>query len=219
MPCDVTNNWIIEEYLNNWFTYEELAQYLCITVDRVRSVLEDQELVSKLYGYKKFLKIGEHTLNIRLYYSNPTESKEVSSLDRRVKEIAEFIVSTKSSVRETGINFAMGKTTVYDYMTEKLPRISISLYKQVFDVFMENKSFGINNKDIINQVLTCYELLKAGYSSIDIQNKLGLGRNVVQRNLTTRLKQIDEEKYKEAEEILKRNQMAALEEHSFKPKK
>lgn len=219
MPCEVTNNWIIEEYLNNWFTYEELAQYLCITVDRVKSVLEDEKLVNHLYGYKKFAKINQHRKNIQLYYNNPTESKELTSLDKKVKAIAEFIISTKSSVRETGISFSMGKTTVYDYMNEKLPQISITLYKQVFDVFMENKSFSVNNRDIIQQVLTCYELLKAGNSSIEIQTELGIGRNVLQRNLTTRLKQIDEEKYKDAVEILRKKQMAPLEEHAFKPKK
>lgn len=218
MPCEVTDNWIIEEFLNNWFTYEELAQYLCITVDKVKSVLEDKELVTKLYGDNKFEKIIQHRLNIKLYYTNPTEAKELTALDIKIKTIAEFIVATKSSVREAGTNFSLGKTTVYDYMTEKLPQISIALYKQVFEVFMENKSFGVNNREIIQQVLACYELLKAGNSSTEIQNQLGIGRNVLQRNLTTRLKQIDKEKYNNAIEILRRNQIEPLEEHSFKPK-
>lgn len=219
MPCEVTCNWIIEEYLNNWFTYEELAQYLCITVDKVKSVLDNQQVVSALYSSNKFFKIQKHKLNIWTYYNNKTEPKEITTLDKKVKAIAEFIVSTRSSIRETGVKFGIGKTTVHDYMTEKLPDISITLYKQVFDVLMENKSFGVNNKQIIQQVLTCYELLKEGNSSIEIQNELGISRNVLQRNLTTRLKQIDQLKYEEALEILNQHQMAPLKEHAFKSKK
>ena len=219
MPCEVTYNWIIEEYLNNWFTYEELAQYLCITVDKVKSVLDNQQVVSALYSSNKFFKIQKHKLNIWTYYNNKTEPKEITTLDKKVKAIAEFIVSTRSSIRETGVKFGIGKTTVHDYMTEKLPDISITLYKQVFDVLMENKSFGVNNKQIIQQVLTCYELLKEGNSSIEIQNELGISRNVLQRNLTTRLKQIDQLKYEEALEILNQHQMAPLKDHAFKSKK
>lgn len=216
---EVTDNWIIEEYLNNWFTYDELAQYLCITVDRVKSVLDSQQVVSNLYSQNKFFKIQRHKLNIWNYYNNLTESKEITPLEEKVKTIAEFIVNTKSSVRQAGINFSLGKTTIHDYMTEKLPHISITLYKEVFDVFMENKSFGVNNKKIIEQVLACYELLKDGYSSIEIQNKLSVSRNVLQRNLTTRLRQIDEDKYKIAVEILRKNQMIPLQQNAFKPKK
>ena len=56
MPFEVTNHCIIEEYLNNWFTYEELAQYLCITEDRIKNLLENKGLVSSLYDVNKFYK-------------------------------------------------------------------------------------------------------------------------------------------------------------------
>ena len=104
-------------------------------------------------------------------------------------------------------------------MTERLPYISVIMYKQVFDVLMENKSFDTNNKAVIEQVLLSYELLKAGLSSEQIQEKLGIGRNVLQRNLTSRLKRIDENKYNEAKDILNSYQMQPLKENAFKPKK
>ena len=31
----ITKECIIEEYLNNWFTYDELAEYLCIDKNKV----------------------------------------------------------------------------------------------------------------------------------------------------------------------------------------
>lgn len=219
MPFEISDNCIIEEYLNNWFTYEELAQYLCISVDRIKSVVENKDLISKLYDVNKFYKISKHRLNIFNFYNNICGKEELTDIDKKVLEVAQYIIDNKCSVREAAMYFNIGKTTVHDYMNEKLPNISITLYKQVFDVFMNNKTFNTNNKVIINQVLSAYALLKEGYSSIEIQEKLGMSRNVLQRNLTTRLKKIDEDKYKEAVEILKQNQMAPLEEHAFKTKK
>lgn len=219
MSFEITDNCIIEEYLNNWFTYEELSQYLCITKDRIKNVLENKNLVSSLYDVKKFYKISKHRLNIYRFYDNYVLDKEFTDLDKKIIEIAQYIIENKCSVRATASYFNIGKTTVHDYMNEKLPEISITLYKQVFDVFVENKSFNINNKTIINQVLSAYVLLKEGYSSVEIQKKLGISRNVLQRNLTTRLKKVDEKKYTEAIQILKQYKMKPLEEYSFRAKK
>ena len=219
MPFEITDNCIIEEYLNNWFTYKELAQYLCITEDRIKNILENKELVSSLYDVKKFYKISKHRLNIYRFYNNYTLDREFNYSDKKIIQIAEYIIQNNCSVREAAVHFDIGKTTVYDYMNEKLPDISIVLYKQIFDIFMENKSFNTDNKTIINQVLSAYALLKEGYSSVEIQKKLGISRNVLQRNLTTRLKKIDEEKYIEATMILNQNKMKPLEEHAFRTKK
>ncbi|MBQ8534660.1 MAG: sporulation transcriptional regulator SpoIIID [Bacilli bacterium] len=46
--------------------------------------------------------------------------------------------------------------------------------------------------------------------------ELGLSRNVVQRNLTTRLKKISKEKYEQVKQRLEANQLRVLEEHGFK---
>lgn len=219
MPFEITDYCIIEEYLNNWFTYEELSQYLCIPKDRIKKVLENKDLVSGLYDVNKFYKISKHRLNIYRFYNNYSLVKEFTDIDKKIIEIAQYIIKNKCSVRKAGAYFNIGKTTVHDYMNEKLPDISITLYKQVFDIFMENKSFNTDNKIIINQVLSSYALLKEGYSSSEIQGKLGISRNVLQRNLTTRLRKIDEEKYIEASEILKEHQSKPLEEYSFKSKK
>ena len=215
---EITEQCIIEEYLNNWFTYEELAQYLCVGLDRIKSVLDNGNLIINLYDMKKFDKIRMHKLHIHLFYENKPDKEFLTDNERKVVEIAKFIIENKASIRDAGQRFGFGKTTIYDYMNELLPNISISLYKQVFDVLMENKSFSTNNKRVIEQVMKSYALLKEGYSSVEIQNKMGIGRNVLQRNLTTRLKKIDAEKYKEVSSILLNNQMKPLMANAFKPK-
>ena len=51
---------IIEEYLSNWFTYEELAEYLCIDVDTVKYTLEeyvklDKSLANKIRKHREYI--------------------------------------------------------------------------------------------------------------------------------------------------------------------
>ena len=60
MAYEITDNCIIEEYLSNWFTYEELATYLCIDYDRVKKVLNNYNKIIEEYGLKKWDKILTH---------------------------------------------------------------------------------------------------------------------------------------------------------------
>ena len=62
MPEDISvvRKCIIEEYLSNWFTYEELAEYLCIDEDTVKQTLEeyvtfDKALQNKIYRHKEHI--------------------------------------------------------------------------------------------------------------------------------------------------------------------
>ena len=203
MSYDITNDCIIEEYLNNWFTYEELAQYLCIPVNRVSNVLDNIE------DEKVYKKVQKHNDLIQKYYSEGNDSNHIEGNEDIIK-IADYIIETHSSIRQTAQAFGLGKTTVLDKIHDKLPYVDIKKYKAVFDVLMENKSFNTNNRDVIEQVLNCYLLITNGISSQDICDKLGIGRNVLQRNLTTRLRKIDEQKAEEVSIILKENQLQGL---------
>ena len=49
MEYEITPKIIIEEYLSNWFTFSELAQYLCIELKAVEDVLENQNLIAQIY--------------------------------------------------------------------------------------------------------------------------------------------------------------------------
>ena len=205
---------IIEEYLSNWFTYQELAEYLCIDVDTVKQTLEeyitfDKALQNKIYRHKEHI---EEYINAELL----GKREFITDENLVYVDIANYIIQNKASLRETAAYFHLGKTTIFDYIHEKLPNLSIRLYKQVFDVLMENKSFAADKKEIIEQVLLTYESFMRHNSCREVEEELGLSRNVVQRNLTTRLKKISKTKYEQVKKKLEENQQRVLEEHGFK---
>ena len=205
---------IIEEYLSNWFTYEELAAYLCLDVELIKNTLEEY------INYDKNLarKIDKHREHIEDYINLETlgKSEYISEENQEYVNIANYIIKNRASLRNTATHFGMGKTTVFDYVHERLPVLSIRLYKQVFDVLMENKSFAADKKEIIEQVLETYESFMSHNSCKEVEEELGLSRNVVQRNLTTRLKKVSKERYEQVKQKLEENQQRALEEHGFK---
>lgn len=209
----ITKQCIIEEYLNNWFTYEELSKYLCVDINQIKYVLDTYcSLDEKLRA-----KIANHRKNITNYYETIDQEIPFITEDNQIYiDIANYIIKTKKSIRETAKEFNLGKTTVHEYIHNKLPKISIKHYKKVFDVLMENKSFSTNNKQVIEQVLTSYNYLATGHTIEEIRNIQDLSWSIVQRNLSTRLKKIDKKKYEEAKKILKTNQLNTLKEHSFK---
>lgn len=209
----ITKQCIIEEYLNNWFTYEELAQYLCIDLTEVENVLDcycnNDSVLNK--------KVSKHRWCIDKYYQvleNGGEDCPTNS-DKRIVGIADYIIENKASLRATGKEFGLGKSTIFDYVHEKLPEESIIHYKKVFDVLMANKSFSTNNVRVVRQVLQTYDYLVSGLSTQEIQECQHLSRNVVQRNLTTRLSKIDKRKYEIAKGILEENQKSPLRENYF----
>ncbi|MBY6789230.1 sporulation transcriptional regulator SpoIIID [Clostridium botulinum] len=61
-------------------------------------------------------------------------------VENRVKEVAEFTVETKSTVRNTAKTFMYSKSTVYKDLTERLSNIDPVLYDQVHSVLAENKA-------------------------------------------------------------------------------
>ncbi len=218
MAYEITDNCIIEEYLSNWFTYEELATYLCIDYDRVKKVLNNYKKIIEEYGLKKWDKILTHKSYI---YRESIGEEGITLLtedDIKILNIANYIIENNASIRDASKKFNIGKTTVFDYINEKLPNISIKKYKEVFLTLMAHKSFSTDNKDVIEQVLKCYMLLSEGFSSKEICERLNIGRNILQRNLTTRLEKIDKVKYEKAKGILKENKLDPLSEHSFKHK-
>lgn len=202
----ITSKCIIEEYLNNWFTYEELAQYLCIPVNDVIRVLD----IATDIDSKARAKISRHKEHIEKYRAESGKTYFITDDNSVFVEIAEYIIQNHTSIRQTANHYGIGKTTCFDYIHEKLPDISISLYKQVCDVLTDNKSFSTNNKKVIDQVMTSYELLLSGKKGHEISQIQGVGRNVVQRNLTRRLKVIDSSKYDNALRILNKNRELAI---------
>lgn len=213
----ITDELIINEYLNNLFNYEDLADYLCIDVSNVNRVLdsiEDEKLKAKL---------RRHSHIISLYYDEIKNGNLKSIESDNYEEtyatkIGLYIVKNHCSIRKCAKEFGLGKTTIFDYIHERLPYVDIILYKKVFDVLMENKSFTTDNKKVREQVLSSYDILLEGHTIKEISEQLNLGWNVVERNLNRRLKQIDQEKYEKAKMILEYNQKEHLKDYEYEPK-
>ena len=203
-------------WLSNSCTFSELAQYLCIELKAVEDVLENQNLIAQIYDKNKYNKVINHKKHISNFYKDPMAIKDtLIGFEQTIIEIAKYIVKNKASIRNAASKFDYGKTTVYEYMNERLPDISIGLYKEVFSIMMQNKSYSVDNIRVKGQVLKCFELLKNGATSLEIQKALGISRNVLQRNLDTRLKKIDQKKYDDAKKILNDYKMAGLIENQF----
>ena len=210
----ITEKLIISEYLNNLLSEEDLADYLCIDVydvNRVLNSVDDEKVKAKIIRHKKI---------VSLYYRKQEEGETVvEPVDNKYIDVGLYIVNNHCSIRECARKFELGKTTVYDYIHEQLPYIDIILYKKVFDVLMENKSYTTDNKKVREQVLTSYELLLEGHTIKEISEQLNVGWNVVERDLNCRLKHIDERKYENAKKILEYNQKEHLKEYEFETKR
>jgi len=200
---------IVNEFLNNWFTIKELSDYLCIDYKKVEEALDSQNLLSSDYSDKQIMKIEQHK-----YYVNTTLSPDDINKDignyAAILEIADTFIANNLSIRQAAVLFEYSKSYLYDILTEELPKVSLYKYKQVFDILKANKSYGVNKKEVIEQVISCYKLLKMGLTEKEISNRLNIGENVVQRNLSYRLKEIDKDKYTEVELILRDNSINSL---------
>lgn len=64
-------------------------------------------------------------------------SKRVKKL--QIIEIAEFILTTKCTVREAAKKFNLSKTTIHRYMVEDLPECSIGLARKIRKILDYNK--------------------------------------------------------------------------------
>ena len=204
MSYDITTEMIINEFLSNWFTFEELAQYLCIDLETVKKELlsvEDNKVLSK---------INRHADFIEKYNSNNVELKQLDAKSIEIVEMANYIINNKTSLKKTAEHFNIGKTTVFDRIYEKLPYIDLYKFHDVFMILMSNKSFDTNNKLVTEKVLTCTKLLLEGFTSDEICKKLNISRNVLQRNLTLRLKNIDSDMYLSVKKILNERKLERL---------
>lgn len=61
-------------------------------------------------------------------------------LDGRVVEIAEYIIETKATVRQTACEFAMSKSTVHKEIMNRLVDVRPDLYDEVRTVLEINKA-------------------------------------------------------------------------------
>ena len=61
-------------------------------------------------------------------------------IEERAVAVANFIVSSNSTVRETAKRFGISKSTVHKDLSERLPGFNRPLYLQVKGILEENKA-------------------------------------------------------------------------------
>lgn len=61
-------------------------------------------------------------------------------IEKRVVEIADYILETKATVRSAAKIFNVSKSTVHKDLTERLKRINKDLYTKVSKVLEQNKA-------------------------------------------------------------------------------
>ncbi len=61
-------------------------------------------------------------------------------IEERALEIAKYIISSKTTVRDAAKIFGVSKSTVHKDVTERLPRINPSVALQVKEVMDRNKA-------------------------------------------------------------------------------
>ena len=61
-------------------------------------------------------------------------------IEERVLEVAEYLLSSRATVREAARKYRVSKSTVHKDMTERLPRMNTDLATDVKAVLEQNKA-------------------------------------------------------------------------------
>jgi len=61
-------------------------------------------------------------------------------IEDRVLELADYLISNKSTVRNAAKKYGCSKSTVHKDLVERLPSINLSLTKQVKEILEFNKA-------------------------------------------------------------------------------
>ena len=63
-----------------------------------------------------------------------------TNIEQRVCDLAVFIIENKATVRSAAKHFGISKSTVHKDLTERLPRLNPSLFRQVRELLDINKA-------------------------------------------------------------------------------
>jgi len=61
-------------------------------------------------------------------------------IEARVLEVANYIINTEATIRQTAKKFGVSKSTIYNDVTKSLPNIDMRLATEVNSILMYNKS-------------------------------------------------------------------------------
>ena len=63
-----------------------------------------------------------------------------TNIEERAVSLARYIIENRTTVRSAAKKFGVSKSTVHKDLSERLPAINRSLYRQVKEILNENKA-------------------------------------------------------------------------------
>lgn len=133
----------------------------------------------------------------------PRDEYEIKK--ERILELADYIIKHKASTRKTSRyikdhkKYKYSHVTIHKYMTEELPKIDITKFKEVMKVLAENKASDLDSEMIEQRILIEAELYLTEKMKIEeiieffIQNKMPISFETVYNDLYNKLEKINPE--------------------------
>ena len=141
--------------------------------------------------------------------------KDEEEKDRRIIFVGEFAKETGYSTRKlssilSSSYFKISNATVSDYLHRymNMKRTDADAIRKTIE---ENKDVGIENERVRQRVIKSCNLIMEGYKIEEISELLGESYWTIYRDITSRLKQLDEDKYIEVKEELSKRSMENIE--------
>ena len=78
--------------------------------------------------------------NIYINHINAGSGLVYTNIEQRACDLAVYIIENKATVRAAAAQFGISKSTVHKDLTERLPRVSPALYRQVRQLLDINKA-------------------------------------------------------------------------------
>lgn len=132
----------------------------------------------------------------------------INDIDNKVKEVADYIIATKSSTRKTAEHFHISNYTVHNYMTVRLKKIDNEKYKLVKEILNLNKPKTVKDDEVINRINFLIKSLHEGLSIVEIAKVLEVNPSQLYKDIQLRLHIIPgmtDEKLKEIKTLLEQN--------------
>ena len=134
---------------------------------------------------------------------------------KRILQIADYIIETKSSTRKTAKYFKenffpISNATVHEYMHTRLIKIDLEKYRQVMGILKENSPKSIDEIEVKIRVLRASSLSLQDFTSPEIAQILHSTVDIIYHDLTERLPKIDEKIGKEVSRKLNENRFSNL---------
>lgn len=135
--------------------------------------------------------------------------------EQRIQMVGEYVIQTGSSTRETTAFFSENFFSISNYTVHEYIKLFIKKYPQRKEELQKaiegNKEQTIDNPEVYNRVMYNASLvINANMSIEEISQTTGVNYWIVYRDLTDRLKRINEELYYTVKSIFEENKNGNL---------